>query len=601
MLRSVRIAAVLLLLVAGSEAPAQTVVSAEKRATVTGSIKVGDSPMPGITVMLMPERQQRPGPSQETPLRAATDAGGQYRFTGVAAGRYRVVPLTEVYVVTGSEAGPGGSVITVEEGQAVTQVDFRLTRGGVITGRITDHEGRPMIAERITLTLVDENNQAQQFNGGSRFGYETDDRGIYRAYGLKAGRYLVSAGNDRGGPLMPGRRALYPRTFHPDVTDQSQATIVEVSAGGVTENVDIRFGEPLKTYSVAGRAVDADTGQPVAFVLLSVGRGRGGFGPAGAGPGGGGITSDSGEFRIAGLTPGRYNLSVSQPPPVPGVSADLMSDYYSEPVSFEIADADATGIEVRVHRGATITGFVVVEGAADPSVAAGLSQLVVNAASRSQSSNQGQRGGMRPTFSPVAPDGSFRISGLPPGRVTLSLNGFGGPGGFGGAGSFSLLRIERNGAPLTGDFNVTSGEQVAGIRLVVAYGSGVISGRVNITGTLPAGARLTVTAKPLNAGGQARNAGVDARGQFRFEGLLPGNYEVSLSAVSGGGFGGRQQPGGQGAGARQGRGGGQGAGQGARQGGTPNNQISIPEVRQIVTVSNGAEAGVTLTLNLPQQ
>jgi hypothetical protein len=599
MLRSVRIAAALLI-VAGSVALAQTPVSASKTATVTGGIKTGDKPMPGITVLLMPERPQRPGPSPETPLRTATDAGGQYRFTGVAAGRYRVVPLTEVYVVTGSEGVSGGSLITVEEGQAVTQVDFRLTHGGVITGRVTDHEGRPMIAERITLTLVDENNQAQQFSGGNRFGDETDDRGVYRVYGLRAGRYLVSAGNDRGGPPMPGRRVLYPRTFHPDVTDQSQATIVEVSAGGVAENVDIRFGEPLKTYSVAGHAVDADSGQPVAFVPLSVGRGRGGFGPAGAGSGSGGLTSANGEFRIAGLTPGRYNLSVSQPPPVPGVSTDLMSDYYSDPVSFEIADADATGIEVRVHRGATITGFVVVEGAADPSVAAGLSQLLVNAASRGQASGQGQRGGMRPTFSPVAPDGTFCISGLPPGRVTLGLNGFGGAGGFGGASGFSLLRIERNGAPLTGDFNITSGEQVAGIRLVVAYGSGIISGRVNITGALPAGARLMVTAKPLNTGGQARNAGVDARGQFRFEGLLPGNYEVSLSAVSGG-FGGRQQPGGQGAGARQGRGGGQGAGQGARQGGTPDNQLSIPEVRQIVTVSNGAEASVTLTLNLPQQ
>jgi len=556
---------------------------------ITGAVKLGDAPAARITLALLPDRMGRmaPQPEPETTNRAVTDEKGQYRFTNVAAGRFRVTPLAEAFVVTSGGAGPGGSggmAVTVNEGQTVSNIDFTLARGGVITGRVTDGDGRPVIAERINLTMAGANGQPQPFNGGNRFGYETDDRGVYRIYGLPAGRYLVGA----GGGDRPGvsRRIRYPRTYYPDAVEEAQAQIVEIETGAVVESIDIRLGAPLKAYAVAGRVVDAESGQPVFGAPVSVGRERG-PGQAGAS---GGVTNADGQFRVTGLTPGRYSASVRSAG-FPG-AADTSGDFYSDPVSFEIGGDNVAGVEIKVHRGASITGVVVIEGSNDTSVAARLSQLMISANSRGgqfqqaqQAQGQAGRDGMggRQNFAQVGPNGAFRIGGLAPGRVRINVNELG--GGFGGNG-FSLARIERDGAVINGEFNVASGEHVTGIRVIVGYGTGVIQGRVVIAGgALPPGTRLAVSVRPLNSAGQNRRAQpaqVDASGQFRVEGLLSGSYEVRLNALAGaGGFG-------------AGRGGGRG-------GGGNRSQIKIPDVRQTINVVNGSSSSVTLNLDLSQQ
>src|SRR5262249_61173001 len=103
----------------------------------------------------------------------------------------------------------------------VSNIALTLARGGVITGRVTNSDGRPVIAERISLAIVGANGQVQPFNGSARSGYETDDRGVYRIYGLPAGPCLVSA----GGGDRPGvsRRIRYPLTYYPDAVEQAQA------------------------------------------------------------------------------------------------------------------------------------------------------------------------------------------------------------------------------------------------------------------------------------------------------------------------------------------------------------------------------------------
>ncbi len=593
-----KICCLLLLIIASRVASPQSasLASGQARGTgaITGVVKLGDAPAPRITLTLLPDRMGQRGrvgpqaqPEPEITNRAVTDEKGQYRFANVVAGRFRVMPLAEAFVISSDSTdsgarrgGAGGIAVTVSDGQTVSNIDFTLARGGVITGRVTDSDGRPVIAERINLAIPGDNGRAQPFNGGARFGYETDDRGVYRIYGLPEGNYVVSA----GGGDRPGisRRIRYPRTYYPDAVEEAQAQIVEVQAGSVVESIDIRLGAPLKTYAVAGRVVDAVSGQPVIGASINVGRERG-PGPAGASLG---ATDTEGEFRVTGLTPGRYSASLRSS----FGGADTTGDFYSDPVSFEISGDNLTGVEIRAHRGASISGVVVVEGATDPSVAARLQRLMISANSRGGQSQQGQSGrggpGGRQSFAQVSPAGAFRIGGIAPGRVRLNVNGLGG-GGFGGGNGFSLARIELNGAAINGEFNVGSGEQIAGVRVVVGYGAGVIQGRVVIAGgALPAGTRLIVSVRPLDSAGQNRPAQVDATGQFRVEGLLPGSYEVRLNAITGGGGLG---------GARRGA-------RGGAQGGAPNrSRIQIPDVRQTVTVVNGSPSGVTLNLDLSQQ
>ncbi|HEY8462085.1 MAG TPA: carboxypeptidase-like regulatory domain-containing protein, partial [Blastocatellia bacterium] len=474
----------------------------------------------------------------------------------------------------------GGIAVTVSDGQTVTNIDFTLARGGVITGRVTGGDGRPVIAERINLTKVDANGRPQLFIGGNRFSYETDDRGVYRIYGLPAGRYLVSA----GGSDRPGvsRRIRYPRTYYPGVVEQERATPVEVRTDFSAEDIDIHLGEPTPTYAVVGRVIDGESGKPAPGLPVNIVpmRVRGAAGGRAIGSPAGSVAGADGAFRVTGLTPGLYSASTG-PSGFFGGAAGAPSDFYSDPVSFEINDGDVAGVEIKVHRGASIAGVVVVDGVNDPSVSAHLSQLVISANSRGgqQSQARGGRGvmGGRQNAARVGPDGAFRIGGVAPGRVRLSV--------FGGRTGFALARVERNGAVVDGEFNVASGEQVTGVRVVVVNAAGVIQGRVAISGgTLPAGTRLMVFVRPLNSAGRNRPAQVDAGGQFRIEGLAPGSYEVRLNAIARGFRGGRG-PGGIGRG----------------RGGSGNSQIGIPDIRQTVNVVNGAPSNVTLNLDLSQR
>ncbi len=624
---SLRFASCLILLLALSVPAASQSIQQSVRptgtATVSGMVKLGEAPAVGIPMAMIPNQNMRQpqNQQQEQIPQTATDENGVYKFTGVVAGTYRVVPMTETLVVTGNAAatpqaqpggrpgnpggfgGPGGTAsgkaVSVSEGQTVTQIDFTLARGGVITGRVSDNNDRPIIAERINLMMVNETGQVRPSAGG-RFGLETDDRGVYRVYGLPPGRYLVSAGNDGDNRLGPAiaRRASYARTYHPSATEQSEAQIIEISEGTVAENINIRLGGPLKAYSVLGKVLDSQSGQPVAGVTINVAKevrnGRGG--PPQPAAGSSGTSNEKGEFKITGLMPGRYAASAT---PVNFSSGTPSSgDYYSDPTSFEISSDDTSGVEVKVIRGASIAGIVSIEGTNDPTVMTRLAQLMVFANSRNPQQGQrqapGQGGGTtsgRNSMSGVSPEGIFRIGGLAPGSARVSIGG----GGFGGqGGAFKLIRIERNGSPINGDIELTSGEQVAGIRIVVGYGSAIIQGRVVVTGgTLPPGARLMVSARSLSAAaatgpggfGGGNSARVEADGQFRIENLLPGSYEVRLTGSLGGGPGGRGQGG-------QGRGG--------QAGTTGQQQPRLPDVRQTVTVTAATPANITLPLNLAQ-
>ena len=628
MFLSSRFASCLLFLLALSlPAASQSIQQSARQtgsATVSGMVKLGEAPAIGIPMALIPNQnmRQRQNQQQEQIPQTATDENGIYKFTGVVAGAYRVVLMTETLVVTssaipnpqaqpggrpgnpggfGGPAGTGGRTVNVSEGQTVTQIDFTLARGGVITGQVSDNNDRPIIAERINLMTVNETGQIRPSAGG-RFGLETDDRGVYRVYGLPPGRYLVSAGNDGDNRLGPAiaRRASYARTYHPSATEQSEAQIIEISEGTVAENINIRMGGPLKAYSVLGKVLDSQSGQPVPGVTINVAKevrnGRGG--PPQPAAGSSSTSNEKGEFKITGLMPGRYAASAT-PINVSG-GMPTSGDFYSEPTSFEISSDDTSGVEVKVIRGASIAGIVSIEGTNDPAVMTRLSQLMVFANSRNPQQGQrpapGQGGGStsgRNSLSGVSPEGIFRIGGLAPGSAQLSIGG----GGFGGqGGAFKLIRIERNGSPINGGIELTSGEQVAGIRIVVGYGSAVIQGRVVVTGgTLPPGARLMVSARSLSATaatggggfGGGNSARVEAAGQFRIENLLPGSYEVRLTGSLGGGPGGGRGPGG-------------GQGRGGQGGAAGQQQPRLPDVRQTVTVTAATPANITLPLNLAQ-
>src|SRR5262249_59883868 len=128
---------------------------------------------------------------------ARTDESGRFNFTGLPAGRYSVYASAPGYVSPDdANFGMQGKTLNLADGEKVENVDLEIKRGGVIAGKITDSQGRPVIEEMVNISKLDANNQPRNYyTYGMSFNMsQTDDRGLYRIYGLPEGRYLVSVG-----------------------------------------------------------------------------------------------------------------------------------------------------------------------------------------------------------------------------------------------------------------------------------------------------------------------------------------------------------------------------------------------------------------------
>ncbi len=218
-------------------------------ATVSGKVTIKGKPAAGIIVGM---RMSRPD-ELATTYKAKTDQEGVYRITKVVSGSYSVAPVSPTFVAADSVNNPQGQSVIINESENVDGINFDLVPGGVITGKVTDNEGRPLIEERVTVMPADESNQRRP---PSISGMMTDDRGVYRIFGVPAGRYKVSVGDPRF-YRGTGRRQITAQTFYPDVTDAAKAGIVSVEEGSESTKIDIAVGEAPQGYSVAGRVVDA--------------------------------------------------------------------------------------------------------------------------------------------------------------------------------------------------------------------------------------------------------------------------------------------------------------------------------------------------------
>ncbi len=513
--------ALVILQLATSLMLAQTRENARGTGVITGRVMIGEKPAVGVLVGLM-RAQISSSNEAGTLAKSATDADGRYRLTGVGVGSFRISPLAPGYVVPADNSNyfEQGRVVNLREDETVESLDFTLTRGGVITGKVTDANNKPLIEQQLTLWKLDQNGRKSNWSMTSG-GYfmQTDDRGIYRLYGLPAGRYFISAGSGGGPGEMPMRigGVNYKRTYYPDATEESQAKAIEVTPGSEAKDIDIRLAsETLKGHAVAIRVVDAETGMPVAGAGV-------GYGPA--------LNDRVNGFRIStadgqgvarfdGLSPGRYGAALRGMP-------TQSNEYFSETTFFEVGESDVEMVEVRAQRGATITGKAVIEGYTDPALLAQLVTMRLSAFSRPPATPGAPPTPVIGAGATLNRDGSFRVSGLASGKVQFSAYGMG------GVANFSLLRIELDGVPQKEGIEVIAGQQVNNVRLVFSYGQAVVRGQVQLVGgVLPEGVTMSVSARRTDAQalGGGKSAQVDARGRFTLEGLAAGEYEVMLTA-----------------------------------------------------------------------
>lgn len=165
-------------------------VPAAGTASISGIVVVAGSGQPARRARVTISGAELRGSRSEI-----TDEQGRFAFTALPAGRYTLNAskpghVTVSYGQRQPGAGRPGTAIQLSDDQEF-EARLQIPRGGVITGTILDEhtEATPGTMVRVMRYVVRGGQRIlQQAGGGS-----TDDRGIYRVYGLQPGDYIVCA------------------------------------------------------------------------------------------------------------------------------------------------------------------------------------------------------------------------------------------------------------------------------------------------------------------------------------------------------------------------------------------------------------------------
>lgn len=245
----------------------------------------------------------------------STDDHGSYVLDRLPAGTFTIAVTKGSYVPVGtgmSWSFDAPRIVEIAGGQRIRNLDFRLVRGGVIAGRVTDEFGEPVpnIGVR-ALRIHWMDGRRMLVPGGPFFSRETDDRGQYRIFGLMPGDYYVSASalDRQGGHMMAAGQtpeidgAL--RTYFPGAVRLEDAQRVRVGPGldALSVNFALDSARPL---SISGTIVDSRGQTPGPHVWIAAEHSMDILGS-----GSGSQINPDGSFTIANMSPGDYILTVN--------------------------------------------------------------------------------------------------------------------------------------------------------------------------------------------------------------------------------------------------------------------------------------------------
>ncbi len=417
------------------------------------------------------------------PAMATTDAGGAYRLEGLKPGAYEI----QIYDL-GNFYAPAvhASMVEVEEGQAVTGINFALAASSTgITGTITTPAGEPVSGGWVF---------ASTFTEFESFTAITDPQGRFRL-GVGPGSYFVKAG-DASGDYLP--------TYYPGVRFSSDAVKVTVTDGAVEEGVDFPL---LQAAKIAGRVVADPDGAPLPQIFVQA------FDAWGHWRGDAATTDGEGNFTIGGLDPGPYRIFAWD---WSGLRApewyEDKADYASADPVTAVAGQVTGGVEMRLGRSGSISGTVT-DGATGLPLS-GVSLFAWSADRSGTAMGWGESGA----------DGTYSIPGLTTGRYILYAYDYAGghlPTYYDGVTELALA------TPVA----VTTGVDTGGIVMRMAAG-GSIAGHVRDARN---GAPLTyafVTAFDPE-GNWTGYAFADGEGAYAVTGLSAGSYRLYAQEGSG--------------------------------------------------------------------
>ncbi|HZS43749.1 MAG TPA: carboxypeptidase-like regulatory domain-containing protein [Blastocatellia bacterium] len=227
--------------------PSKTLSSTQTNDIISGKV-TDDSGRPldsaGVTLV-----QQ--GATHNRVETLTTDENGSFTFKHVEPGNYNISAIyngyaDEYFVSAGNKErqlySPGDHVA------------IRMIKGGAITGKVVDQQGRP-VASMSVFAFRNSDPAGHKCSTGWVSAL-TDDRGVYRIFGLLPGSYIVEATGKQTSYLNPVNRFFFcVPTYYPSSAINKTEQVVVASAGETT-GINIIFRD------IPGRRISGTVTNP---------------------------------------------------------------------------------------------------------------------------------------------------------------------------------------------------------------------------------------------------------------------------------------------------------------------------------------------------
>ena len=474
----------------------------------------GSQPLKKVLVQVVAENQKDGGD-----YTASTDADGHFHIENVAPGRYRIfIEKTGFVGVNGHGLKSDVNVFTVQAGQAMEDLLFRMVPTAVISGRITDEDGDPMSGVRV-IALKKKPGKSTRESVATE---ATNDLGEYRLAGLFSGQYWIvampppdfrdyeKAEKSAGGEGQPDTR--YVNTYYPGTYDAMLASSVTLKAG---DEMPVNFIlVPARTYRVRGIITGVTAAQKPSVELFSKAGDSYRANANEVGP--------DGQFEVRGVAPGSYVVRASTP---------TESQSFTARQDVSVVAADVEGVKLTPQSSFTLSGHLRIEGSA----AADLTQYSANLRQAELPEDPGffMSQEFFGTNAPVDRLGNFEWKNVNPGNYIVQVYGGDGQG-------FFLKSVKLGGRDIATGF--TAGGP-ATLDLLVSTKGGTVEGAVvlrekekekdadtdHVNNDHPVG-NATVVAVPEEKYRKLPDhfgiESTDQHGHFTMRGLAPGSYTI---------------------------------------------------------------------------
>jgi hypothetical protein len=466
----------------------------------------------------------------------AVDNNGEFKIEGLEAGVYRVSASMPGYIPA-PQPSPTDSPTYYHIGDSVT---VTLIKGAVITGTVSGPNG-PVIAASVRAIRVRDDDGKALLSAVVIRERLTDDRGIYRIYGLPPGAYLIVAGGAQqfGGPAAYSAYGNDSPIYFPSSARDTASEVVVRNGEEITADIQYRSEPGHSISGTVGGLVQLQTqisyGATIGLIAV---RDRSTFMNTSA------SSYNNYAFAFYGVPDGEYELSASQFVP-------NNSDYLrSTPRRVVVRGADVAGVNLTVAPLASIAGRLVFEN--DPK--AGCAKRRETAAQETlvfARRYEPEKKAEADTKPPAAPEvsitstnyvsdgvadakGSFTLRNLPPGTYRIDPRA---PASGWYLRSISSGAVQTTAArnaitPVAGDnLTLKTGERVSGLTVTFTEGAASLRSRISAPEGQSIPPRMRLYLVPAEAESTKNvlrffEAAAESDGTFTVANIAPGRYWI---------------------------------------------------------------------------